>query len=73
MSKKKRSLEAVLTGNVKIIVNIFKVFTKADCSLDSIFVSVIISELISFSSSSAWIEENSEDKYIALILKCLNG
>jgi len=64
-------LEAVLTGNVKIIVNIFKVSTKADGSLDSISVSVIKSGLISFSLSSAWMEENSEDKYIKLVLKCL--
>jgi len=64
-------LEAVLTGNVKIIVNIFKGFTKEDGSLDGISLSVIISELISFSLISAWMEENSEDNYIELILKCL--
>jgi len=63
-------LEAVQTGSVKII-NIFKVSTKADGSLDSISLTIIISGLISFSLSSAWMEENSGDKYKELILKCL--
>jgi len=65
-------LEAVLTGNFKIIVNIFEVSTRADGSLESISVRVIIlSGLIYFSLSSAWMEENSDDKYNKLILKCL--
>jgi len=67
-------LEAVLTGNFKIIVNIFKVSIKAGGSLENIFVSVIILLiLISFSISSAWMEENSEYKYKELILKFLYG